>query len=37
MLQWNSKASALLVVALLAALASFGGLLDLPQLLNFAW
>ena len=37
MLQWNSKASVQLVVALLAALASFGGLLDLPQLLNFAW
>jgi hypothetical protein len=37
MLQWNPKGSALVVVALLTALASFGGLLDLPQLLNFAW
>jgi hypothetical protein len=37
MLQWNSKASAMLVIALLTALASFNGFLGLPELLNFAW
>lgn len=37
MLQWTTRRSALVVLALLAALASFGGLLDAPQLLNFAW
>ena len=37
MLQWNARGSALVVVALLAALASVGGFLDVPQLLNFAW
>jgi hypothetical protein len=37
MLQWNSKASALLVIALLTTLASFDGFLGLPGLLNFAW
>jgi hypothetical protein len=37
MLQWNSKASAMLVIAVLATLASFNGFLSVPELLNFAW
>jgi len=37
MLQWIPKGSALVVLALLVALASVGGLVVVPQLLNFAW
>jgi hypothetical protein len=37
MLQWNSKASVVLVIAILATLASFNGFLGLPEALNFAW
>jgi hypothetical protein len=37
MLQWNSKVSATLVIALLTALASFNAVFSVPELLNFAW
>ena len=37
MLQWNSKTTAVLMIALLLVLASLAGMFDLPDSLNFAW